>query len=124
MTKNVRNSYHEWLSKRPKSRKCAWCKKRIKIKPRGRVPVFCSSSCRQHAYEKRKWQRPHALELLAYDLAHTKVREEIRRQILSVLQEMGLPVEAVPPSRKLKSSPIHLRVVENETSSESDPKDR
>jgi hypothetical protein len=38
--------------------RCVRCKTKIKIKGRGRVPKFCSPTCRQLTYEQRKWQRP------------------------------------------------------------------
>jgi hypothetical protein len=43
-----------------------------------RPPTFCSRSCRQRAYERRKWLRPHPVELLARDLDTAAVRDLIR----------------------------------------------
>jgi hypothetical protein len=50
------------------------------IKPRGRVPEFYSQTCRQRAYEKRKWAPPAAVELVARELAPPKVQAVIRAE--------------------------------------------
>jgi hypothetical protein len=71
--------------KRPRTLRCRWCKTKIEIKPRGRVAEFCSQTCRQRAYEQRKWTRPVAIEAVAGDLATTKVREAIRAEAWSLL---------------------------------------
>ena len=34
--------------------KCDWCSRRVKAKPRGRPARFCSATCRQRAYERRR----------------------------------------------------------------------
>jgi hypothetical protein len=43
--------------RRRKTARCQVCKERFKISPRGRPPTFCGRSCRQRAYEQRKWSR-------------------------------------------------------------------
>jgi hypothetical protein len=99
---------------RPKSRRCARCKSKIKIKGRGRVPSFCSPTCRQLAYEQRRWQRPTPVELLAKDIGNIQVRDFIRAEIWSMLQEAGLVAsDRRPPSPPPKRQrPAHLRVVQ------------
>ena len=67
-------------ARRRKSARCPVCKERFKIHPRGRPPTFCSRSCRQRAYEQRKWSRPHPVELLARDIASVRVRDVIRHR--------------------------------------------
>jgi hypothetical protein len=64
--------------RRPKTARCQRCKAKIKIKSRGRVPKFCSATCRQLAYERRKWQRPTPIELAAKFRASYEVRSAIR----------------------------------------------
>jgi hypothetical protein len=52
--------------------KCECCKAKFKRPARGRAPKYCSQSCRQRAYEKRKLQAEVAKEipmrLVNYDL--------------------------------------------------------
>src|SRR5215468_4430633 len=107
--------WHHPSRQRPKSRRCARCKTKIKIKGRGRVPKFCSPTCRQLAYEQRRWGRPTPVELLARDLATIRVRDFIRAEIWSVLQATGLVRPNQPPlpqPRPRRRPTTHLRVVE------------
>jgi hypothetical protein len=105
---------------RPKSRRCARCKSKIKIKGRGRVPKFCSPTCRQLAYEQWRWRRSTPVELLAKDIATIQVRDFIRAEIWGMLQEAGLVASdrhpASPPPKRQR--PAHLRVVKPETEHE------
>ena len=101
--------------RRPKTGRCEHCKTKIKVKTRGRVPRFCSPACRQRAYERRKWQRPGPVELLAQDIATVKVRDFIRAEIWSLLQAAGLvsPSQTpplMPPRARQRST--HLRLIE------------
>src|SRR6516164_8745589 len=99
---------------RPKSRRCARCKSKIKIKGRGRIPKFCSPTCRQLAYEQRRWQRPTPVELLAKDICTIQVRDFIRAEIWSALQFAGLvgPTQPPPWPPPKRQRPPHLRVVQ------------
>ena len=99
--------------RRPKTARCERCKTKIKIKGRGRVPKFCSPTCRQLAYEKRKWQRPTPVELLAQDIATARVRDFIRAEVWTALQMFGVvPKNESPPLSPPKSQrPTQLRVV-------------
>jgi hypothetical protein len=38
-----------------RKRICAWCREKFTPKSSGRVPLYCSNSCRQSAHQKRKW---------------------------------------------------------------------
>ena len=67
--------------RRRKTARCPVCKEKFKISPRGRPPTFCGRSCRQRAYEQRKWSRPHPVELLARDIASARVRDFVREQV-------------------------------------------
>jgi hypothetical protein len=80
---------------------------------RGRVPKFCSRSCRQRAYEERKWRRPTEIELLARDIASVRVRDRIRTEVWSILKQAGLVVDPTPPPapKQMRRGP-NLRLVE------------
>lgn len=41
-------------SRREVARICAWCGGAIATKPRGRIPKWCSSACRQRAWEQTR----------------------------------------------------------------------
>src|SRR5262245_3624607 len=88
--------------KRPKRARCAWCKSTMKISARGRRPTFCSQSCRQQGYEKRKQTRLHPLELLARDIATAQVRSAIRHEVWAILQQLGWVSESAPPPKLQK----------------------
>jgi hypothetical protein len=72
-----------------------------KVRPRGRPSKFCSRSCRQRAYEERKWSRPHPVELLARDIATARVKDVIRQIVREVLVEAGIisPLPPPPPPK-------------------------
>jgi hypothetical protein len=88
LTKLTASRLPPWWSRRrrPKTKRCERCKAKIKVKGRGRVPRFCSPTCRQLAYEQRKWQRPAPVVLAAQDIATIHVRDFIRAEIWSLLQ--------------------------------------
>jgi hypothetical protein len=91
-------------AKRPKTVRCQWCRKRFAVPVRGRLPNYCSDSCRQRAYQKRKWRGEGPVALLAKDLAHLRVREWLRKEIWALLVQAGLaaphsPVPPLPPQR-------------------------
>src|SRR5262245_43802409 len=99
--------------RRPKTARCQRCKAKIKIKSRGRVPKFCSATCRQLAYERRKWQRPKLVELAAEFRASFELQSFVRAEIWSILQAARLVPSNQPPALPRKSRPrAHLRVVE------------
>jgi hypothetical protein len=109
-----RMEYTMGRAPRPKTVRCRWCNGRIKVKAQGRVPEFCSQSCRQRAHERRKWQRPQPVELLAQDIAKWRVRNFLRAEIWAVLQEAGF-VRQQQPAPLAPRTPRHdskLRLVE------------
>jgi hypothetical protein len=72
------------------------------VPARGRLPNYCSDSCRQRAYQKRKWRGEGPVALLAKDLAHIRVREWLRKEIWALPVQAGLasphrPVPPIPP---------------------------
>jgi len=95
-------------ARRRKSARCPVCKERFKIHPRGRPPTFCSRSCRQRAYEQRKWSRPHPVELLARDIASVRVRDMIRQEIRQILLDAGITLPPPPPEPKRRGPPLRL----------------
>jgi hypothetical protein len=114
MTDNRRYDYtfkklHGAKVKRPKTLRCLWCKEKIAVKPQGRLPAYCSHSCRQRAYERAKWQQP---LLLAFhkDLKRLAFQAEIRKGVEEVLRQMVSVGAAAPPEQPRSTRPA-LRVV-------------
>jgi hypothetical protein len=97
--------------RRAKTALCETCRTRFKVPSRGRLPTFCSSACRQRAYDKRKWGRPRPVELLAADLAHAKVRDWLRREIWGLLVQAGLVPRNSPPPALPRTKKPKLTVV-------------
>jgi hypothetical protein len=58
-------------------RRCHWCREFFKAKTGGRPALYCSASCRQRAYEKRKWSPPTVEQALAWDLLPTAARRQL-----------------------------------------------
>jgi hypothetical protein len=102
---------HGVPKKRPRTLRCLWCKEKIKVKPQGRLPLFCSASCRQRAYEQSKWNQPH-LVALRRDLVSLALHKLIREEHLELLIHFGLvsATSELPPLPSSKSRPP-LRVV-------------
>src|SRR5262245_30628188 len=98
--------------RRPRTVRCRRCKAKIKVRPKGRVPIFCSRNCRQRAYEHNRALRPTLLpmSILARDLDTVWVRDAIRAEIRAILRGMGLDPPTPPhkPERK-----THLHVVKS-----------
>lgn len=88
---------HVMKAARPKPPKCARCGKRFTPKPVGRPALFCSASCRQRAYEKRRLSQYSASDALALDLlpraAQRKVVEEVRHaHMLALIMNGTVPL--------------------------------
>jgi len=66
-------------------------------------------SRRSGAYERRRWQRPHPVELLARDLATLPVKNFVREMVWEALAEAGIIVPPPPPKKPERRD--HLRVV-------------
>jgi hypothetical protein len=83
-------------TRRPK-RRCQWCKKHFQPKLTGRPALFCSASCRQRTYEKRKWSEFSMSDALSVDLlsvaAHRKLVEQARHaHMIQLLKEGTVPL--------------------------------
>ena len=95
--------------RRPRTVRCIRCKKSIKLKAKGRVPFYCSASCRQRSYLITKYRGP--AELLQQDISTVRFRDFIRREILAILQHAGL-IPAAPEPPPPPKPPSRLRLVE------------
>jgi hypothetical protein len=93
---------------RRRSVRCSVCKTRFKVNSRGRPPTFCSQSCRQRAYEQRRWSRPHPVELLARDLDTARVRNVIRQEVREALLAAGIIPPSPAPKPKRRRPPLRL----------------
>jgi len=62
-----------------RKQRCRWCRQFFKPKAGGRPPLFCSASCRQRAYEKRKWTPYSASDALARDLLPWAAAQRMRQ---------------------------------------------
>src|SRR5256885_1571122 len=97
------------------SRKCAYCRKRFRVSPRGRPAEYCSRSCRQWAYIHRKFNRPALVQLLRRDLDRVQVQDLLREEIRNVLQKAGFEIDPKPratlPEKKPRPS---LKVIVND----------
>ena len=102
-------------AKRPKTLRCQWCKKKIAVKPHGRLPAYCSHSCRQRAHERAKWQQPH--EDLGSVALQTKITQTVRDLTEELLRRALGGERSPPPQKKARRA---LRVVRDDDAS-SDP---
>ena len=84
MTKNL-------TKKRPRKLRCANCKKFFVVPKRGRPPLYCSGSCRQLAYQKRRWRLPTLMDALNKDLADVAKRRVKTETLASLLDSTGKP---------------------------------
>jgi hypothetical protein len=98
-----------WVARlRRRSLRCPVCKKRFKVNSRGRPPTFCSRSCRQRAYEQRRWSRPQPVELLARDIDTARVRDVIRQEVREILLEAGIILPPPAPKPERPGPPLRL----------------
>jgi hypothetical protein len=82
------------LPPRPKAVRCLKCKRSIRVKPVGRLPTFCSPSCRQMAFRRRsQMPKPPA-----------PTRDELAVRIWEILTEFGLVTGDLPPSASRRNS--------------------
>lgn len=62
---------------------CGWCKKEVRIPARGRVPKWCSGTCRHRAWEQKRAAESgrSAVEVVEQPVEHivTRVEERIIR---------------------------------------------
>ena len=101
--------------RRPRTTQCKLCKTQIKVKNKGPVPKYCSQSCKQEGYLRRKFRSP--LELVAArDLASIQLREVIWTMIMDILVQHGLVTSNLPPpiTHEPKPKRPNLRLVINQ----------
>lgn len=89
--------------RRPHSVRCKGCKSIIKLKSKGRVPSYCSPTCRQNAYLKRRYTGP--MELLKQDIATVQGRDIIHREVRDYLVQLGFATESVPSPKPRRKQP-------------------
>ena len=90
------------IGPRPKSVRCARCRKRFAIKPIGRIPNFCSKRCKQNAFERlARLRRPKP------GPQHVPVVELAAQRIWAALIDVGVipPSTALPPKREPEPKP-------------------
>ena len=77
------------IPQRPKSARCLRCKRSIRVKPAGRIPTFCSPSCRQAIFRKmsRKPKPP------------APTRDELAIRMWEMLREFNLVSGDLPPPK-------------------------
>lgn len=78
---------------RPRVLRCARCGKRIKVSAIGRLPTYCSASCKQMHYAKRA----RAMKKLPPVSTDTEYH---RRQLWDALVEFGLAKGPMPPPKR------------------------
>ena len=75
---------------RPKTVKCLRCKRSIRVKPQGRIPTFCSPSCRQAVFRKMsRLPKPPA----------PPTHDELAVRMWEVLVRFGLVSGEMPPPK-------------------------
>src|SRR4051794_40593852 len=83
--------------KRPKTLRCERCEAKITVAPQGRLPRYCSHSCRQRAYERHKWEQSHLhLLVLHKNLMHPRLHAAALEAVNKALAAWGVPP---PPSK-------------------------
>jgi hypothetical protein len=89
--------------------RCRRWKAKIKVQPKGWVPIFSGRNCRQRADEHNLALRPTLtpINMLVRDLDTVRVRNAIRAEILAILRDMGLNPPPTPPHKPKRP---HLRV--------------
>ncbi|QFG69508.1 DDE-type integrase/transposase/recombinase [Ornithinimicrobium pratense] len=75
---------------------CGWCRAQVPIPPRGRVPKWCSSSCRHRAWEQR---RAADAGLAAVEVVD-RVVEVVRVEKVVEERRVGVPVVQSPRSAR------------------------
>jgi hypothetical protein len=100
-------------AKRPKTVKCRSCGRKIVVKPKGRLPLYHNHACRQRAYEREKWGRPH-LARLREDLNSAAMRTVARQEVWALLKQAGLVADQEPPPLPERKRPS-LRLVKEKS---------
>ena len=78
---------------RPLVIRCARCGKKIKVRPTGRLPVYCTPNCRQMHYAKRARAAKKKLTPVA------TIDEVQRLSLWEALREFGLVQGEMPPRK-------------------------
>lgn len=70
---------------------CGWCRKAVPVPARGRVPKWCSPTCRHRAWEQRR--------AAASGLAAVDVKERVVETVKTVTVVQHHRVDPLPPAR-------------------------
>jgi hypothetical protein len=116
--KNKKKHVDMRRQRRPQTKKCKRCGKPIKVAIKGRVPTYCGQSCKQQAYQRRRFRGP--MLLLEQDIATMKVQAIIRREISDAFKQMGLISESQPLVEAPKRKSPTLRLVKTNQNDRSD----
>lgn len=76
--------------------RCGWCQAEVPVPPRGRVPNWCSSSCRHRAWEQR---RAADAGLAAVKIVDRSVEVIVEREKV-VERRVNVPVRHSPHSTR------------------------
>jgi hypothetical protein len=82
---------------RPKTLRCARCGEKIKVGPVGRLPIYCSASCKSMTFAKRRLVKLKAAA--KPESAGQTITESMHRQMTwRLLQDAGIvPADAPLP---------------------------
>ena len=102
-------SCHDWPLEHGGEPRAVRCVRRgSKSIPRAAARPAFAVGCRQCAYERRKWSKPHPIELLARDLATVQVRDLIRQIVRDELVLAGIILPPSPPKPKRRGPPLRV----------------
>lgn len=102
---DVRGSGH----RRPgQSVECGWCGRAVEVPARGRVPSWCSSSCRHRAWEARRAEREQLRDVRVVTRRIEVEKPKLRTVEVAVPAEPG-PLTSGPPCSR-PSRPASPRV--------------
>ncbi len=100
------------LAPRPRTVKCARCNRGIKVAKTGRLPLYCSSACKQAAfYAMNVKPKPQQPKMSLEDRVAERVYQMlVDRNVISPVSMPPRPVgEQTSPTSALPVSPPHWR---------------
>jgi hypothetical protein len=102
--------------RRARRLRCIRCNKLFNRPQRGRLPDYCSQSCRQRAYESRRALGSTPSFLLQHDMDDIRTKDGIKRAVVDVLRELGFLAQPLPQQR----TQPRLRIVEDDEDGQGD----
>jgi hypothetical protein len=104
-------------ARRPKSVKCRRCKRKLRVKWRGPLPVYCRS-CRQRHYEEGLAGR--AQKVLAQEINSLKVQQIVRAEVERYLARIKIVWSEPSATAKPKKRPA-LYIVRKDATDQPPP---